>query len=218
MNKIQQWHLQDYILLITSLFFMLFLNGAIPFVTIPTLGQAIWTSGFARSIANGSWYNIFAHDFGIPQPAAIAFGLSGAWLESLFIRFGMAPFDAYSCMSAFWLMVAFFSAIKISDMFGAHRRLAILSGLLWMSMPIIWAHAGYSILSLGIALLSFYFLAVFNILNIESNPTKKIYFSDSLFHYRRYIRIHGRLYVYDVCNWGKHYFFFCIYSIIQAPS
>ncbi|NIG98136.1 MAG: hypothetical protein G5701_02355 [Serratia symbiotica] len=181
MNKRQQWHLQDYILLITSLFFMLFLNGAIPFVTIPTLGQAIWTSGFARSIANGSWYNIFAHDFGIPQPAAIAFGLSGAWLESLFIRLGMAPFDAYSCMSAFWLMVAFLSAIKISDMFGAHRRLAILSSLLWMSMPIIWAHAEYSMLSLGIALLSFYFLAVFNILNIESNPTKKIFISVILY-------------------------------------
>lgn len=58
-------------------------------------------------------------------------------------------------MGVFWLMVAFFSTIKISDMFGAHRRLDILSGLLWMSLPIILAHAGYSMLSLGIALLFF---------------------------------------------------------------
>ncbi|CAI1813216.1 Uncharacterised protein [Serratia quinivorans] len=174
MSKSKIWCLKDGIMLVIATIFILFLHDTIPFVSVPTLGQAVWTSGFAQSFANGPWYNIFAHDFGIPQPAAIAFGFSGAWLESLFIRIGLHSSDAYSCMVTFWLMVAFFAAIKISEMFGAYRSLAICSGLVWMSMPIIWGHAGYSMLSLGIALLSFYFLSFLKLIKVADGSDNKI--------------------------------------------
>jgi hypothetical protein len=173
MSKKQRWSLKDGIVFGVASVFLLFLHETIPFFTAPTLGQAIWTSGFAQSFANGPWYNIFAHDFGIPQPAAIAFGLSGAWLESLFIRIGLHPSDAYSCMVAFWLMVAFLSTVKIGEILGASRSFSILGGLVWMSMPVIWAHAGYSMLSLGIALLSFYFLSVLRLLEITGGTDNK---------------------------------------------
>lgn len=55
--------------------------GAVPFVALPTLGQALWVSSFAQSFANSGWPSIFAHNFGLPAPAPIAFGLSGALVE-----------------------------------------------------------------------------------------------------------------------------------------
>ncbi|MDF3054374.1 MAG: putative rane protein [Gammaproteobacteria bacterium] len=162
MNKHQHW-LRDSALLIVAAGFVLFLHGAIPFLAIPTLGQAIWTTGFSESFANGPWYNIYAHDFGIPKPAAIAFGLAGAWPISLLIRFGLHASDAYTTVFAFWLLVAFYGAYKICRHFDATRPIALIGAVVWMSMPIIWQHAGYSMLSLGIGLLPFYFLASVNI-------------------------------------------------------
>lgn len=189
MSENQRWCLKDSIMLVLAAIFLLFLHGTIPFVTLPTLGQAVWTSGFAQSFANGPWYNIFAHDFGIPQPAAIAFGFSGAWLESLFIRIGLHPSDAYSCMVTFWLMVAFFAAIKTSEMFGVYRSLAICSGLVWMSMPIIWAHAGYSMLSLGIALLSFYFYSALMLIKVADGSNNKRMLSATIYLFSAVVSI-----------------------------
>lgn len=139
--------------------FMLLLHGAVPFLMMPTVGQAVWSMGFAQSFANGPWYTIHAHDFGLPAPAAIAFGLAGAWPASLLIRFGLAPADAYAAMVALWLIVAFGAAFAIARMFGADRSASLVGALAWISMPVIWGHAGYSMLSLGIALLALYFLA-----------------------------------------------------------
>lgn len=161
------WTIREVVLTVLAVIWVLLLHGTVPFLMTPTLGQAIWASGFAQSFANGGLLNIHAHDFGIPQPAAIAFGLSGALPMSWLIRLGLHPVDAYAGIFALWLMVAFCSAYLICRSFGTARSLSILGAVAWMGMPIIWAHADYSMLSLGISLLPFYFFAALRLIQPE---------------------------------------------------
>lgn len=159
MADARAWSLRERLLAAAAVAFMLVLHGAVPFLLTPTVGQAVWSMGFAQSFANGPWNTIRAHDFGVPAPAAMAFGLAGAWPASLLIRCGLQPVDAYAAMIALWLLTAFGAAFRIARMFGADRAASLLGAVTWISMPIVWAHAGYSTLSVGIALLPFYFLA-----------------------------------------------------------
>ena len=168
----QKWTVWEVIFAVIALVFILFLQGAIPFLMIPTLGQAVWTMGFAESFTHGSFFTIYAHDFGIPKPAAIAFGLAGAWPASLLLRLGFAAPDAYATMVMLWLTVAFSSAYMIARKFGNTRPMALLGAVVWMSMPIIWNHSGYSMLSLGMSLLAFYFLAAMKLFLMESAADK----------------------------------------------
>lgn len=171
MLESQSWTRKEIAIALAATVFVLLLHGAIPFLMIPTLGQAIWSMGFSQSLVNGSLFDVYARDIGIPQPAAIAFGLSGAWPASLLIRAGLHPADAYAAIVAFWLAVAMYSAYWIARCFGATRSVALLAAVAWMSMPIIWAHAGYSMLSLGIALLAFYFMTALRLFLIVPEKT-----------------------------------------------
>jgi hypothetical protein len=148
---------QDVIVFTVALSFALLLNGAVPFVALPTLGQAVWTTGFSQSFVNESLLSLHATNFGVPEPAAISFGLAGAYPAGLFIAAGLHPADAYAAMAALWLTVAFVGAWRVGLMYGSRSTVAAVAALLWMSMPIIWGHADYSMLSFGIALLPFYF-------------------------------------------------------------
>lgn len=177
----QPWAVKEITLFIVAISFVLLLQGAVPFVMIPTLGQAIWSMGFAQSFANGAIFDFYAHDFGIPRPAAIAFGLAGAWPASLLIRLGLDPADAYAGTAACWLTLAMCSAYQIARLFGATRAIALLGAVTWMTMPIIWGHDGYSMLSWGIALLSFYFLACIRL--ILGAPEKKQVDLTAIFFY-----------------------------------
>lgn len=157
------WEPKEIIISLFAVALVLYVHGAIPFLMLPTLGQAVWTTGFSQSMSNGSLFDFYAHDFGIPKPAAIAFGLSGAWPASLLIRIGMHAADAYAAMAALWLGLAMFSAYRIARWFDGTRLIALALAVVWMTMPIIWVHADFSMLSLGIALLPFYFLAAFKL-------------------------------------------------------
>ncbi|KJR46147.1 hypothetical protein UF75_3470 [Desulfosporosinus sp. I2] len=148
---------------------MLFLNGAVPFWASPTLGQAVWTTGFSLSFIQDSLLSIHATNFGNPSPASIAFGLAGAYPAGILITIGLHPTDAYAATVAVWLTVAFWGAWRLGRFLGLSIFLAPLGALLWTSIPVIWAHAGYSMLSVGIALLPFYFSIVVSFLmNIVS--------------------------------------------------
>lgn len=150
---------------------VLFLHGAVPFVALPTLLQALWTTGFSQSMANDSIFSIYATNFGAPESAAISFGLTGAYPAGLFIAVGLYPADAYAAMAAVWLTVAFFGAWRIGLLFGLRSSLATLAAVLWMSMPVIWGHAGYSMVSLGIGLLPFYFWTALRVFTRQ--PTRR---------------------------------------------
>lgn len=153
-------------ILARSLFFLAFLAAlafacvlfcAIPWLTVPTIGQAIWASGFAQSYANAGGLTIYATDFGLPMPAPISFGLSATFVQGLLIRaFGIAAIDAYTLTIALYLALALYGAAAMARLLGASRFQSLAIGLLWLAVPITWEHVAYSMLALGFALLPMY--------------------------------------------------------------
>lgn len=171
---INNWKIKSLVILLIGLFSICLLHGVLPFLMLPTLGQAIWTTGFAESIAkNISLFDFYAHNFGLPEPAAVQFGLSGVLIVILFIKLGLHPSDAYSSMVVFWLIVSYLSAYRIARFFGAITSYSIVGAILWLSMPVIWGHAGYSMVSLGFALLPFYFIAALHLFMKKNNQTSR---------------------------------------------
>ncbi|ADU64985.1 hypothetical protein Selin_0228 [Desulfurispirillum indicum S5] len=154
---------------------VLVIQGAVPFLAIPTLGQAVWTVGFGQSFLNQSLMAIHATNMGAPEPAAIAFGLAGAYTTTLLLALGLEAPNAYATMAALWFTIAYYGAWRLSRYLGLSPNLAILSALTWMSLPIIWNHASYSMLSMGIALLPTYIWSTLNLAwhSRQSSPRRK---------------------------------------------
>jgi hypothetical protein len=141
--------------------FVLVVNGAVPGLLVPTLGQVVWLGGFAASFAEGGLFTIYAQHFGLPSPAPVLFGLSLAYPTSLFLRTGMGLVDAYASAYALYLFLAFGGARVLAGRLGASPNLASIAATTWLTLPLVWIHAGYSALALGFALLPTYLLTVF---------------------------------------------------------
>ena len=171
MRMLERW--SAVLFFILAFVCVLVLHGAVPFVALPTLPQALLTTGFSLSFLNESLSTLYAGNFGLPEPAAISFGLAGAYPAGLFIAAGLHPADAYAAMAALWLALAFGGAWRVGLMFGLKSRLSTLAAVLWLTMPIVWAHAIFSMLSFGIALLPSYFWATFRLFksNISTGTT-----------------------------------------------
>ncbi|WP_322081995.1 hypothetical protein [Burkholderia sp. BCC1972] len=164
------------LLFVVALAVVVVVYGAVPFVALPTLGQALWVSSFAQSFANSGWPSIFAHQFGLPAPAPIAFGLSGAFVESaLLAATRLNPADAYSATMLLFLALALWGASGYASALGAPARYALALAVVWATMPVVWAHSGYSMLSIGIALLPLYLWTTHRLCNaIDTNGSRTI--------------------------------------------
>lgn len=146
--------------------------GAIPFYSMPTLGQIVWASGFAESFATNE-YMIYANNFGIPNKAPIAFGLPGVYLQSLLIQYTeLHASDAYSFMSIFILGFALFGSINFSLLLGASYRNSLFFSMIYLTLPIVWWHTSYSFLSFGFALLPLYIFSAFKLLSVNIKSPK----------------------------------------------
>lgn len=144
------------IALVAAFLVVLCVHAALPGVTMPTLGQAIWTTSFSQSFAHDGLLSVHASNIGIPLPAAISFGLAGAAPCAWFIALGLPPLDAYTAMVATWLAIAFVGAVALCRRLGVNWLLSGALTLLWLCMPMAWFHDGFSMLGLGIALLPAY--------------------------------------------------------------
>ncbi|MCA0012518.1 hypothetical protein LB561_16650 [Mesorhizobium sp. B292B1B] len=157
-----------------AFFIGLFVNGALPGLMVPTTGQAVWTLGFAQSFANG--FSIYATNFGLPDPAAISFGLAAALPTAFFLKIGVPPADAYSLAFSMWLAVAFYGAYRFVRLIGGRGGISLLCALLWLTLPVIWQHADYSMVSLGFALLPAYFYTALRLVRYEQNLRSSVLF------------------------------------------
>jgi len=145
------------------------LFGAIPGYTVPTLTQAEWASGFAQSYANADTPTIYAHDFGLPLPAPIAFGLSATVVQGLVIRAtGMRAIDAYTVTTVLYLALALYGATALARHLGSGYLAGLAAALLWIALPIVCLHVGFSMLSLGLALLPTYLYAAMRVVDSPS--------------------------------------------------
>jgi len=162
--------------------FCAYIHGAIPFLAVPSIGQAFWISGFAESYVNAGWPSIYAANAGYPLPAPIAYGLSGTFLQSVFIAlFDMPAGPAYALMVLCYLILALWGAMKFAQALGLHYFMALLAALGWMSGAIIWAHNGYTMLSLGIALLPFYLWITYLLCKVDATNRAAVLRQATLF-------------------------------------
>ena len=105
-------------------------------------------------------------NFGIPIPAPIAFGLPGAFLQSLLIRlFGLSAGDAYAAGALIWMAIGLWGCSRFTRLFGLGPLMACFCSLIYLTLPLIWAHAGYSMLSFGFALLPLYLESSFGLID-----------------------------------------------------
>lgn len=156
---------------------VLVLHGAVPGLLMPTNGQAAWILGFAESFRQTGLFSIYAPHIGAPEPAAIAFGLPGAILASIFLRLGIAPDIAYTLGMACWLFLAYWCGFRLALRFGCKPLVSLFLAFLWLITPVIIYHHGYSMLAVGIALLSAYFYAAFCLVeaSLSQTPLWKFY-------------------------------------------
>ncbi|TPK81212.1 hypothetical protein FJ936_27310 [Mesorhizobium sp. B2-4-13] len=154
MSKSRLFRIIVAIAALPGLALVLLLHGAIPGAMVPSYGQSIWAIGFAKAITND--LSIFAHGIGGPAPAAIAFGLPAVLTMVPFLAIGLSDGDAYSTSFAIWLVAAYWGTFRLSRQIGVGHLFAITSAIVWMTIPVIWMHQGYSMLGLGMSLVPFY--------------------------------------------------------------
>ncbi|RWG80127.1 MAG: hypothetical protein EOQ69_22525 [Mesorhizobium sp.] len=120
-------------------------------------------TGFAQSFARDN--SLYAHNFGLPDPAAMAFGVSIALPQAVLIDLGINPTTAYVIIVAAWLAVGYWSAYQFARWLGAGRPASVMSALVWCTLPVIWVHQDYSAAASGMVILPLTMLFAFRIIH-----------------------------------------------------
>jgi hypothetical protein len=89
-------------------------------------------------IANADHISVYAHDIGLPEPAALAFGLPGAIVTAIGLKAGLWGADAYAAACLFWLLLAFAGAYSLCRHFGASVTYSAIGTAIWLTLPMVW--------------------------------------------------------------------------------
>lgn len=156
-----------------SFYFLLFaivvaIYGAIPFFSLPTLGQSLSsTISYAYSFLNNENISFYSHNFGYPIATVKNFGLTGVLLSLPFLKLGMTSYDAYSSMCFIFIFIAFSLLFHIGRTISGKPWLSLAFSFLWCISPFFINHSDYSILSFGFLFFPIYVFILFQILSFD---------------------------------------------------
>lgn len=167
MERVERMRLVVPVVLVLVVAWTLLINGAVPWLGVPTQGQAASMLGYAEAFASQHWYSLHAGAFGYPVPTSLATGLPLARLAGWFLLLGLSAPDAYSASVASWLVAGVLGAWALGDALGLRSWLAALAAAAWMSSPMVWWHQGYSSLALGMAMLPLYVWTAMRVLDTQ---------------------------------------------------
>ncbi len=175
-NPAPRMSLPALLALILALAWALVVNGAVPWLGIPTLGQAASMMGYAQAFANQGWLAIHSWSFGYPKPVALATGLPLAEVAAVLLHLGMTSANAYALTVALWLALALLGAIRLARQLGLRDRVvAAAAAATWLTLPMVWVHQSYSSLALGMALLPLYFSSFLSLMERTGKPGQIVY-------------------------------------------
>lgn len=160
----------NWILAAASFSVVIFFYGAVPGLALPTLGQSVWLGGFARSLSDADTFSIWAYNIGGSEASPLMFGLPAAVPMAFLIKAGLHTADAYSLSFALWYLISFFGAYTLLRTLNVRQPESILGSMLWLMLPVVHQHSGYSALSISLALLPLY---IYTSLRCISNPSLK---------------------------------------------
>lgn len=130
--------------------------GSLPYGMLGHLGIVEWQTGFANSLAAGSFFSYPSH-MSYPHGAPIVFGASFAYVQALLIKlFSLDGIDAYGFCSIVFLTLAFWGCVRLLQALGAGVKLAYVLAASYLASPFIVTHTSYAALAYGMALLPTY--------------------------------------------------------------
>lgn len=146
-------------------------NNLIPFIVAPTFGQVLWTSSFAQSYINGGWPSIYATNIGIPNPQPISYGLVGPFLQSaISVLLDISMVNSYTIAQLILIAAAFYGCVKFAGLFLKNHYFAIISAVVFLSLPIVWFHQSFGTLAIGFASMPGYFFVIIHFLESLREP------------------------------------------------
>ena len=148
-----------YLAHVTGYLFACYVYGALPSIGSPDATQVVGTIlGWAHAFHNGDGISLYSYNFGYPEPASRSFGVLGVLITELYLHLGMDDLTAVLMMLMSVILIAYIGAIKFANILGVTKLNSILLATLWICLPIVSAHNGYSMLGLGIALIPTYMI------------------------------------------------------------
>lgn len=131
------------------------LNGALPFVSLSTLGQSVLVVGYPISFINDGILTLHPVNMGFPSDNPMTTMLAPSLIMEIFLLVGIFPADAFALSHLTFITFGFYGAYSLARRFDVPRPLAGLHALLWFCFPIVWASSGYSHLQFGFSWLPF---------------------------------------------------------------